>query len=97
MDDISKELGLENLTEAERQTILIQFTESLLKRLILKIHDKLNEADQKEFQKLAESGDAAKVDEFLRGKIPDLDEIRNEELESLVREMKDFVASAKKN
>lgn len=97
MDEISKELGLENLNEADRQKILIQFTESLLKRLILKIHNRLGEADQKEFEKLAGAGDAAKVDEFLRGKIPDLDEVRNEELDNLIKEMKDFLASAKKN
>lgn len=96
MEEITKELGLENLNEEDRQKILIQFTESILKRLILKIHDRLGEADQKEFQKLAESGDAAKVDEFLRSKIPDLDEIRNEELENLIKETKDFLAAAKK-
>ena len=96
MDDITKELDLKDLTEEDRQKILVQVTDSLLKRLIIRVYDKLTEADQKEFDKLAEMGNAEKVDEFLRTKVPDLDEIRDEELEGLISEMKDFLATAKK-
>ena len=96
MDDITKELDLKDLTEEDRQKILVQVTDSLLKRLIIRVYDKLTEADQKEFDKLAEMGNAEKVDEFLRTKVPDLDEIRDEELEGLISEMKDLLATAKK-
>ncbi|MEK9173357.1 MAG: DUF5663 domain-containing protein [Patescibacteria group bacterium] len=96
MNDIAKELGLENLNEEDRSKILIQITDSLLKRLVIRVYDRLTAEDQKEFDKLVEIGNAAKVDEFLRAKVSDLDEIRNEEMEGLVREMKDFLAAAKK-
>lgn len=96
MNDIAKELGLENLNEEDKSKILIQITDSLLKRLVIRVYDRLIPEDQKEFDKLVEIGNAAKVDEFLRAKLPDLDEVRNEEMEGLVREMKDFLAAAKK-
>ncbi len=96
MNDIAKELGLENLNEEDKSKILIQITDSLLKRLVIRVYDRLILEDQKEFDKLVEIGNAAKVDEFLRAKLPDLDEVRNEEMEGLVREMKDFLAAAKK-
>ncbi|TSC82883.1 MAG: hypothetical protein G01um101420_65 [Parcubacteria group bacterium Gr01-1014_20] len=96
MNDITKELDLENLNEEDKSKILIQITDSLLKRLVIRVYDRLTAEDQKEFDKLVEIGNAAKVDEFLRAKVSDLDEVRNEEMEGLVREMKDFLAAAKK-
>lgn len=96
MNDITRELGLENLNEEDKSKIIIQITDSLLKRLVVRVYDKLIPEDQKEFDKLIEIGNAAKVDEFLRTKIPDLDEVRDEEMEGLIREMKDFLTAAKK-
>lgn len=96
MEDIYKELKLDEMTEADKQSLVIQITDSLIKRLMLRIYDKLKPEDRSEFDKLAESNDSKKVDAFLKLKVPDFDEIREEELEGLIKEMKDFVSMAKK-
>lgn len=94
--DVIKELGLEHLTQEEKDQVLVQLTDSLLKRLILRVYDKLAPEGQKEFDALAESGDGEKINDFLRKKVPDLDEIRDEELEGLKAELADFLAAVKK-
>ncbi len=96
MENIFKELGLERLTQEEKNQVLVQITDSLLKRLVIRVYDKLNETDQKEFERLADKNDVEGVNEFLAKKIPDFDEIRDEELEGLVEEMKGFFSLGKK-
>ena len=96
MDNLLQQLGLEALTAEEKDWVLIQITDSLLKRLILRVYDRLNENDQKEFDRLTGTNDTQKIEAFLAAKISDLNEIRDEELEGLVDEMKDFLSSAKK-
>ncbi len=96
MRDLIKELGLGGLTQEERDQIIVQLTDSLLKRMILRVYDKLGEADQKEFDRITAEGDAAKINSFLEKKIPDLNEIRDGELDELIVEMKDFLAAAGK-
>lgn len=92
--DLIKELELENFTAEEKNEILTQLTDSLLKRLMARVYGNLNPADQKEFEKLADAKDQAGIEKFLAGKIPDLDQIREEELKTLVQEMKDFMKTA---
>ncbi len=97
MRDLIKELGLgENLTQEDKDAIMVQLADSLLKRLVLRVYDRLNEKDQEEFDKLTEEGDAEKINSFLENKIPDLDEMRDGIVDELVAEMRDFMAAAKK-
>ena len=96
MDDLITTLGLEKLTQEERDSVLVQITDSLLKRLILRVYDKLTEKEQEEFDRLAETKDQEKINAFLTAHVPDLDEIRDEELDGLVNEMKEFSAEAQK-
>lgn len=93
--DLIKELGLENFNEEERNEILVQFTDSLLKRLMARVYGNLNSADQKEFEKLSDAKDQAGIEKFLSEKVPGLDQIRDEELRGLVEEMKEFMKTAK--
>lgn len=93
--DLVKELNLDKFTEEEKNEVLTQLVDSLLKRLILRVYDKLNESDQKEFDELSKNGNVEKINEFLASKIPDLDQIREEELKGLVEEMKDFIQVGK--
>ena len=95
MTDLIKELGLEKFTEEEKNQVLIQVTDSLLKRLLLRVYDKLGIADQKEFDRLGEAKDFEKINKFLSEKIPDLDQVRDEELSGLIEEMKDFLKTVK--
>ncbi len=96
MDDIIKELGLEAISQEEKDKVLVQIAESLSKRLILRAHDRLSESGQKEFDALVTQGDTVKITEFLAEKVPDLGEIRDEELDGLLIEMKEFLAAVKK-
>lgn len=94
--DLIKELNIKNLSEEEKNEILVKFTDSLLKRLMLRVCDKLNKDEQKEFDKLSGEGDIGKINKFLGDKIPDLNQIRDEEVAGLVDELKDFVKMNKK-
>lgn len=96
MPDLIKDLQLDTLTQEEKSQVLIKITDSLLKRLIIRVYDHLTEKEQAEFDKLTSGGDSQKIDEFLKTKIPDFEKIRQEELDGLIVEMKDFLASARK-
>lgn len=93
--DLNKELGLENFTEEEKNEVLAQLTDSLLKRLMARVYGNLSPEDQKAFEKLADSKDQLAIEKFLSEKVPNLDQIRNDELRGLVEEMKDFMKTAK--
>ena len=93
--DLVKELDLENFTEEEKNQVLAKFTDSLLKRLLLRVYSQLNEADQKTLDGLNSAGSPEKLEEFLSAKVPDLDQLRDEETRGLVEEMKAFVAETK--
>ena len=93
--DLVQELNLQDFTEEEKNQVLAQFTDSLLKRLILRVYDKFSADEQQEFDRLANGDDSEKVNQFLSEKIPDLDEIRNEEMKGLVEEMKSFIQAGK--
>lgn len=93
--DLSKELGLENFTEEEKNELLAQFTESLLKRLVVRVYEKLNKEEQAEFDKLAEGGDSGKINEFLTEKVPDMNQVRDEEVAGLLEEMREFIGVAR--
>lgn len=94
--DLAQELNLNNFTKEEKNELLAQFADSLLKRLMLRVYDKLTKEEQEEFDNLASAGDVKKINQFLEDKIPDLDEVRDEEVKSLLEEMKDFLTETKK-
>ena len=94
--NIIKLLGLEHLTQEEKDAVLVQITDSLLQRLVVRVYHKLTPELQKEFDMLGDAGDQEKIDSFLRAHVPDLDEIRDEELDALIAGMKEFLAGAEK-
>ncbi|GEM_PF-2506544 len=95
MADLIKELGLEKFTEEEKNQVMVQLADSLLRRLLLRVYEKLNKEDQAEFNQLAESGSATEINKFLEDKVPGLSQIRDEEWDGLIREMKDFLKIGK--
>lgn len=95
--DLIQELNLKDFTEEEKNDLLVQFTDSLLKRLVVRVYDKLSSEDQQELDKLTAAGDQEKINQFLSAKVPDLDEIRDQEVSELKEEMKDFLSAAKKS
>ncbi len=90
MDDLIKKLGLESATTEEKNKILIKLTDSLLKRLMVRVHQHLNEEQKAEFEKLVAAGDEKRLNDFLLLCIPNLDEIREEELNGLIAELENF-------
>ncbi len=80
MRNIFEELKLEGLTQEQKDQILVQLTDSLLKRLVLRVYDKLTDKEQEEFDKLTDEGDAEKINSFLEKKIPEFEEIKNAEV-----------------
>ena len=94
--DLLQQLNLKDFTEDEKNELLVQFGDSLLKRLMLRVYDKLTKEEQEEFNNLSDAGDTEKVNQFLESKIPDLDQVRDEEVKGLIEEMKDFLVEAKK-
>ena len=71
---LNKELGLENLSQEEKEKIITRFGESLLKRIMFRIFQILSEQDRKNLEAL-QGGDEEKINQFLTEKIPDLEKI----------------------
>ncbi len=93
--NILNDLGIENLPEDEKKNLLASLSESFLRRITVRIYENLDETDQTEFEKIAAENNPAKLEEFLKSKIPNIEEIQKKELEELVREIKDFQAENK--
>lgn len=73
---IIDELGLSDLPQDKKEQLLIKMTEVVLKRIFVETMEKLNEKDQAEYEKLVEENvEPAKLEEFLKGKIANYDEM----------------------
>ena len=91
---LNKELGLENLSQEEKEKIIARFGESLLKRIIFRIFQLLSEQDRKTLEAL-QGGDEEKINKFLSEKVPDLEKIREEESVELMNDFKGFIKETK--
>lgn len=91
---LNKELGLENLSQEEKEKIIARFGESLLKRIMFRTFQILSEQDRKTLEAL-QGGGEEKINQFLTEKIPDLDKIKEEESISLMNDFKEFIKETK--
>jgi len=96
MEDLITKLGLEHLSTEDKDKILVQIADSLSQRLVVRVYDRLLEPDREIFDKLTEQGTPDEINSFLTEKIPDLDEIRDEEVEGIIEELDDFLTEARK-
>ncbi|MDO8443254.1 MAG: hypothetical protein Q7S81_03315, partial [bacterium] len=112
---LNKELGLENLSQEEKEKIISRFGESLLKRMIFRIFKLLSEQDRKNLEALqggepadapsspkasdgrskAMAGKEEKINKFLTEKVPNLENIKEEELNLLINDFKEFSKNLK--
>ncbi len=92
---IIQELGLQDLPEETQIKLLTQMTESVLKRIAVKVLEQLSEADRAEFEKLQETGDVEKVNDFLTAKIPNYEQIVLEIIAEFKEEMKTNIETLK--
>ena len=94
-NSILEEFDLKDLPE-ETQTKMVQLmTESLLKRITLRVLEELSEEDRAEFEKIKEQEDADRTEAFLREKIPNYDELIESVSSDFKEEMKGHISELK--
>jgi len=91
---LNKELGLESLSQEEKEKIIARFGESLFKRMMFRVFQLLSEEDRKDLEAL-QGGDEGKINKFLAEKVSNLDKIREEESMALMDDFKEFIKETK--
>ena len=86
--NLFQSLKLENLPDEQKTELLAQVARPLTKRLILYAYGKLSDTDRLEFEKLLDTADEAKINEFLKSKLPHLEAIAEIEALKLIEEIK---------
>lgn len=89
--NLIKELGIDKLPSEKQQEVLAAMTEALLKRLVIRVLEKLPEGDRAEFEKISKSQDAEKMTEFLKNKTPNFEEIAVQEIADFKKEITETV------
>jgi hypothetical protein len=95
--NIIKELGLEGLPEDKQIELLTVMTESILKRITIRILEQLSEEEKKEFDQVRETADPDKINEFLREKIDNYDQMVQEIVTQFKEEMKTTIRDLQKD
>jgi len=67
-EDFLKSAGLENLSDSEKESLIIKLIESVKNRVIIRIDDLITENDKSEFYELLDQGDNEKINHFLEQK-----------------------------
>lgn len=80
-------LGLESLSEERKIQFLEKVTDLIFKQVVIRVMEMLSEADQEELSRLIDIGDPEKTNAFLVEKVPNLEEIMNEEIVAVKEEM----------
>ena len=88
--NIISSLGVGALADKERAALVDQMVELAEKRIVLRLMQELPKKAHKEFEKIKESDNQAKM-EFLQQKFPNLAEIIQEEI---VKVKKEVIAEA---
>jgi len=90
-DDILKELQIDQLPLEKQEEVLTAMTELLLKRLTVRVLEKLDEKQQEEFGQVSASGDPDKISQFFAANVPDYEKIIQEEIDLFKIDMKETV------
>ncbi|HRY52623.1 MAG TPA: DUF5663 domain-containing protein [Candidatus Portnoybacteria bacterium] len=85
--DIFKELGIADLPQERQEEVLTAMTEAVLKRIILRLVGQLSEAQRGQLEEVGNSGDSAKISEFLAANIPNHETLIREEVASFKKDM----------
>lgn len=93
-DSIIKILGIDSLPKEEQQEAMERLGAIVYQEVMLRVLDILNEEDKDEFEKLIEkTKDPEIMFSFLMGKIPNFEEIVNEESEKLKKESAELMGN----
>lgn len=95
--NIIKELGLDTLPEKEQEEALLSIGRIIFQSVLIRTMEELDEADKDEFDKILsdKSNDEEVILGFLQKKIPNLDEIVNDEVVKFKQESVDFMKEIK--
>lgn len=89
IDNLMQELGLAELPEDKKISLLSAMTESVLKRITVEVLSRLSDEDQSKLLSLENTApDLQEIEKFLKAKIPDYDQIQNKVLQEFKEEMK---------
>ncbi len=100
-EDITKELGLENLPEDKREEIYLRIGKIIYQNTMIRVVEILSEEEKDEFNNLLdgvtqENSESDKVLEFLRAKVKDFDDILTEEVVRFKKESVGVMKDVKK-
>lgn len=88
--NLMSELGLDTMPEKDREAALLKIGEIIFKSVLIRILDNLDQAGRKEFDDFlgnrANQQDPDLLYEFLKAKVPNLDELVTEEIAVFKRE-----------
>ena len=88
-EDFFQDLGLSQLPSQQREQILEQLGQVVLKEIFLEIIQTLSSQDKEKFQELLEKDDVKGVKKFLSAKVPDYEEMIIRIMENLKKELKE--------
>lgn len=103
MEDILKQnliknLGIGVLAKKEQEEVLLRIGKIIFQSVLIRVMERLNSKEKDQFMRLlTEKPDDEKgILDFLKSKIPDFNEIVNEEVASFKKESLDFMKQIKK-
>lgn len=96
--NIIKDLGIDTLPEKEQEEALLRVGKIIFQSVLIRVMEQLNANEKDQFTKLLteKPDDERAILDFLKSKIPNLNEIVNEEVASLKKESLDFMKQIKK-
>lgn len=95
--NIIKDLGIENLPEKEQEEILLSIGRIIFQSVLIRVMDELTEKEKDKFEKILteKQNDEKAILGFLQEKVPNLNEIVNEEVAKFKQESVDFMKKIK--
>ena len=83
-NDVLAQLGLGNISDEKKAEIISKISELAQKRIILRVTEEMSEDQRENFEKFLEAEeDPAKIENYIRENIPNIDSIIEEEMSLL--------------
>ncbi len=91
--NIIKELGLDKLSEKEQEETLLNIGKIIFQSVLIRTMEELDEKGKDEFEKILSEkpNDEEAIMNFLQSKLPNLNEIVNDEVSKFKQESVDFM------
>jgi succinate dehydrogenase flavin-adding protein (antitoxin of CptAB toxin-antitoxin module) len=91
--NIIKDIGLDSLPEEEQKEAFLKIGEIIFSGVLSRVLDELSDEEASEFEKIISEtpDDEEAVMGFMKAKVPNLDEIVNEEITKFKKESVDFM------